>query len=388
MRKYNNHFSTNQGLSIFFDTGLPVAISRDNPLYYEITQKLNNNDVGDIEEYCNYALKVSRSTNGKFTLVDGCVLLHGTPMPEALSELLLKVVEAGQDAGALEKFWENCCANPNPESRDSLYDYIKANNFTLTNDGCFIGYKKVRDNYLDSWSGKVKYEINSVVAMDRAEVDANRNSCCSHGIHVAAWEYAKDFSGDRLLEIKVNPKDVVSVPYSYHNQKMRVCAVLVMGEIEQQHDTVLHPTTFDAQNKAVLDSFANDEVSKVVTITKNGETVASVAVSDAGKDSTPAQPAKTSAGDRVVVIKTKRLNLTTSEVAGLGVVQGQRVQVEVKAGQVVVSKASGNPDKSYAVDVYGNVRIPLGTLRDAFPNLQDGDSVRVQKVGNLLTISL
>jgi hypothetical protein len=48
---------------------------------------------------------------------------------------------------------------------------------------------------------------------------------------VAAFEYAdKFYSNGHLMEIKVNPKNVVAVPTDYNQQKMRVCEYEVMAE--------------------------------------------------------------------------------------------------------------------------------------------------------------
>jgi len=63
--------------------------------------------------------------------------------------------------------------------------------------------------------------------MNRDNVNPDANETCSHGLHVGAFAYANTFS-ELLLEVEVNPKDVVAVPPDYNNQKMRVCEYKVI----------------------------------------------------------------------------------------------------------------------------------------------------------------
>jgi hypothetical protein len=42
--------------------------------------------------------------------------------------------------------------------------------------------------------------------------------------------------GGRLVAVKINPADVVSVPSDYNNQKLRTCSYTVMFEIEGAKD--------------------------------------------------------------------------------------------------------------------------------------------------------
>jgi hypothetical protein len=65
--------------------------------------------------------------------------------------------------------------------------------------------------------------------MDRGKVDADRERTCSAGLHVAAWNYAESFYfNGHLLEVEVNPRDVVAVPTDYNNEKMRTCEYKVV----------------------------------------------------------------------------------------------------------------------------------------------------------------
>ena len=200
-------------------------------------------------------------------------------MPTALSKFTLDFVEQGFDTDFIERFWKNLCQNPSAESRESLYAFIEANNMTLTDDGCFIGYRSVRSDWTDHRTGKMDNSVGNVVAMNRDSVDPNPNNTCSRGLHVAAWGYASTFCGGRTIEVKVNPRDVVTVPPDYNQQKMRVCRFTVVSEVEQERDSLVHPDTFvdydewdndtlvDDGGVAVVDDVQVDNEVFVMTVT-------------------------------------------------------------------------------------------------------------------------
>jgi hypothetical protein len=69
--------------------------------------------------------------------------------------------------------------------------------------------------------------------MDRDMVDADSSRTCSRGLHVASWGYVKGHS--TIVSVKVNPVDVVSIPYDYNGQKMRVCRYQVIDTITGEY---------------------------------------------------------------------------------------------------------------------------------------------------------
>ena len=86
------------------------------------------------------------------------------------------------------------------------------------------------DNYTKSFDNSV----GSTLEMDRQAVDNNREQTCSTGFHGASWDYASTYSGDTLIMIKVNPRDIVAIPKDYNNMKFRCCRYEVMGIIDSE----------------------------------------------------------------------------------------------------------------------------------------------------------
>lgn len=138
----------------------------------------------------------------------------------------------GFDIDPLVAFLHNLYENPSNNAINELYGFLEAGNLPITSDGHFLAYKKVNDNYTDCHTGKIDNSVGQVVEMPRNEVDDNRENTCSHGLHFCSLDYLKHFHGARIVILKINPKDVVSIPSGYWNTKGRCCRYVVVGEVE------------------------------------------------------------------------------------------------------------------------------------------------------------
>jgi hypothetical protein len=171
-------------------------------------------------------------------LRDGLIHVNNEPLPAELEARILKIKELKLPFAPLLAFWENLKKNPSFNSRLALFKFLEHHGHPLTTDGCFIAYRGVTDDFKDVHTKTFDNKVGNVCEMPRSAVDDNPNNTCSHGLHVACFDYAKGF-GSKLVEVKVNPADVVTVPTDYNGKKMRVCRFEVVAEGSVIKDTVL-----------------------------------------------------------------------------------------------------------------------------------------------------
>ena len=128
--------------------------------------------------------------------------------------------------------------NPSKRAVDELYGFLEKNSLPITPDGHFLAYKKVRQNYFDCHTGKMDNSVGKIVEMERNEVDDNKDQTCSTGLHFCSQEYLPHFGGgdSRVVIVKINPRDVVSIPVDYNNAKGRACRYEVIGEVGANPD--------------------------------------------------------------------------------------------------------------------------------------------------------
>lgn len=255
-----NFVITPKSLVICWDHGVPTTIPASNGSFEEIKTLLETDQLSSVPEKVNKALKIRKTSKGKFTVLNGTIVIDGDILPNALSEKLIDLVDSGDDTDRLENFWDNLAQNPTDSAREDLFSFLDANNVPITKDGCFIVYKMVQDNWWDKHTGSTfECKPGNVIEMKREDVDHDRRNTCSAGIHVAAFEYASTFGGGRLVECKVNPRDVVAVPPDYSQQKMRVCKAEVLRETDTKYtETVYNNDNDDGRivdtlNKLVME---------------------------------------------------------------------------------------------------------------------------------------
>jgi hypothetical protein len=241
-----------------------------NPKYDTIKNLIREKNFDEILNVLIPKSKIIKLTNKYFVITESNQIFMKDAMDEELPDILAKrlidFIDEQLPLEPLVNFWINLRKNPNKNSKDSLYRFLEHNKHSITEDGCFLAYKAVNfnkeDNYtkeyfnykhnigktftdtklklIDVHSKTFDNSIGTIVKMKREDVDSNSNVACSHGLHVASYEYAKNhFNGDVIVEVLVNPANVVAVPYDYNNQKMRVCEYKVINYVNPKNNEKL-----------------------------------------------------------------------------------------------------------------------------------------------------
>ena len=182
--------------------------------------------------------KVKEWSDGKLEIKNGVVRWEGTALQGRLAKVLIATAQSG-DTEALSRFGKfinkvNQAISYKVTNR--LFDFLDANNLRIDAEGDIIGFKVVRANYTDKHSGKFDNSVGQVVSMPRNQVDDRDEVTCSNGLHFCSYDYIKSFSsnGDRLVLVKVDPRDFVSVPVDYGSTKARVCRYKVIEDVTTQ----------------------------------------------------------------------------------------------------------------------------------------------------------
>lgn len=209
--------------------GNTTTINKDDGRYTKIIEKIREGKLDEIIPLLSIADSLSERG---FEVIDGLVHVDGDALPESLSTRVLDFFNNNLPFEPLLKFWAKLKNNPSFNSRQMLYKFLEHNGHPITTEGNFIAYRAVRNDFLDKHTGKMDNSVGNVVQIDRSKVDDNPNNVCSHGLHVATMSYAQSFASgdDKLLDVEVDPADVVAVPTDYNGTKMRVCRFKVVAE--------------------------------------------------------------------------------------------------------------------------------------------------------------
>lgn len=235
-----NYIITDNNITVNFD-GQTHIVARTDGLAAKLIDALRQNKLNEIPNLVSAAKRIENFSKGNFMVQDGQILVNGVPAPKVLGDKIVRFSNEGLPFQPLVKFAERLQKNPSFRAVNELFQFLEKNDHPITENGCFVAYKKVRPNFLDIHSGTMDNSPGKTVEMNRNQVNEDPNQTCSNGLHVANWDYAANHFGsqsDVMLEVEVDPMDVVAVPVDYNQSKMRTCKYKVLGVVDHEHSDV------------------------------------------------------------------------------------------------------------------------------------------------------
>lgn len=256
-------YAINTEAIILFINGKNIRVEKTDNKYPKILQVFQlpkDQQESEVESILNTMVKVDKvieETEGfeiREIFPDGQewsgvqqIYYKGEELPKAFSDKVLSIIADGLPLEHFEKFWENLEKNPSSKSIEELTQFLDYKELPITEDGCFLAYKGVQNDYFSSHgntetkvlqgtvdsSGHILNSVGAVIEVRRRDVDDDRNKHCSKGLHCGSLEYARGFAS-RLVVVKVNPADVVSVPSDYDCQKCRVSKYEVVSDFVEE----------------------------------------------------------------------------------------------------------------------------------------------------------
>jgi hypothetical protein len=255
----------------------PHTISKTHVAYEKVKEAIRTGDWDTVKKIIDPEKMVLNYGQGRVAIQGDKLFWDGHEMHNALSRRMIQMVQEDFPIEPLVLFMENLQSNPSFRAVNELYGFLEKNSLPITPDGHFLAYKKVRDDFMDVHSGtvankpayaftddekaampltsgkkkEVKVELENdvtVVSMPRNMVNDDKNQTCSEGLHFCSKEYLNHFGGERIVILKINPRDVVSIPSDYNNSKGRACRYEIVGELGVNPDEAFTAVVQTAAN--------------------------------------------------------------------------------------------------------------------------------------------
>ena len=233
--------------------------------YKMILEALPTATADELLEIVDVEKAVATFSDGLVEIKNGKVMYEGEEVHGSISKRILEFMSKGLPFQPLVNFLNNLMENPSMQSQKELYDFLEHEHLPITEDGHFLAYKAVRSDYKDKYRGVFDNRVGQVCQMQRAKVDDDRARGCSDGLHAGALNYVAGYgsveSGDRIVIVKINPKDVVSVPSDCNCEKLRTCRYEVVGEYQGELLKPLYAANFEEDDYAGYDDDEDYDVS-------------------------------------------------------------------------------------------------------------------------------
>lgn len=245
-------------ITVVFDGEMFVADDA-HPLWDEIVEGARNDDVEVVNLFdaTRKAASLFENLSERVQVANSRIYIDGDEIDDVYADQIVRFMNDGvEDFQPLVKFLEKVYTNIEAHTRENLSRWLNATGgFTIDDDGDIVGYKGLtRDGGSihqgpavvngKAVDGSVPNAPGSVIEMARSKVEHNPAVGCASGLHVGTWDYASSFGHGVVAKVKVNPRDVVSVPTDCNGQKMRVSRYKVVEYVNEAHETAVVPNGF------------------------------------------------------------------------------------------------------------------------------------------------
>lgn len=186
-----------------------------------------------IEKYSNGLVTVDPEAGRVYYNVGG---YHQEFNGRLVSRLIEGLSNGSDNIDNLIRFTERLALNDSNRAIDELYNFLEAACIDIDKEGYVIAFKKVRDTYFDIYSNSIDNSPGQSPEVPRKMVDEDSERTCSHGLHVCSSSYLPHFGscyGNRIVKVRVDPKDFVAVPKDYNDAKARVCKYTVLEDVTE-----------------------------------------------------------------------------------------------------------------------------------------------------------
>ena len=252
---------------MFVDGNLTLVLNNksyqvlpDHINYKMILEALPTATSDELLEIVDIEKAVASFSDGLVEIKNGQVTYEGEAVHGSISKRILEFMSKGLPFQPLVIFLKNLMENPSMQSQKELYDFLEHESLPITEDGYFLAYKAVRSDYMDKYRGTFDNHVGNVCQMTRSKVDDDRSRGCSNGLHAGALNYVAGYgsveSNDKIVIVKINPKDVVSVPSDCNYEKLRTCRYEVVGEYQGE---LLKPLYNASLENGVYDEYDDED---------------------------------------------------------------------------------------------------------------------------------
>ena len=214
--------------------GKNYNVDSSHPNYRDLFYCLKGGDNCEREfiELYDVASSVETKSDGNFCILDGVVHYKGKPVHETISRYIMEISNLGLPYDNIVVFIENLYLNPSKRAVEQLFGFMQNKGLPVTEDGYIIAWKAVDQFFRDKWTGKVDNTPGCAPSMPRNEIDEDAD--CGPGFHGGSLQFCSNYGygEDKVIQIKIHPKDVVNIPRHCSCEKIRFSDYEVLREFD------------------------------------------------------------------------------------------------------------------------------------------------------------
>lgn len=248
---------------------VPHSINKTHVVYQRVVDAIKSSDWETVNQLINPTKVVLEYGSGNVSVQGETLYWKDKAMHTSLSSRMIQMLQDGFPIEPMVQFMENLMQNPSKRAVTELYGFLEKNNLPITPDGHFLAYKRINFDYTDCYTGEIDNSVGSVVEMERNEVDDNKDRTCSTGLHFCSRDYLNHFRGERIVIVKINPRDVVSIPTDYNDAKGRACRYEVIDEIDKEKADLAFSKSVQTSADASASTLTDADLLRIAELIKS-----------------------------------------------------------------------------------------------------------------------
>lgn len=240
----------------------PHTVLSNDARFEKLKQAIKNKAWDIAEQVVSLPKAIALFSSGKVKVFENEIYYEGNVVHNSVAERILEFARDGFPFEPLVRFLEKLMTNPDQRSVEQLYNYLNIYKLPICEDGDFIAQKKVSNNFRDFHTGLFDNSVGKIVEEDRSKLDSNPTNGCGKGLHVGSEDFVASFSNGTTILCKINPRDVVSIPFESNYAKMRVCRYEVISALEEKNNDVKKFTSNYAPKSALTENIFDEQDSE------------------------------------------------------------------------------------------------------------------------------
>lgn len=260
------HYIIGEDFIVVTHNGKPHTVYEGDARFHNLKNVITKGNWNHLESALSAAKTIEKYGFGKVKVFENEIHYDGKPVHSAITKRVFEFISQNHPFEHLVKFMDKIMLNPSERSREQLLHYLDLYKLPIDENGDFLAYKAVNSNFKDLYTGTIDNSVGKIVKVDRKRVDDDPYSACSYGLHLGNWGFISGSYNNpdyKILLLRVNPMNVVSVPHDANSQKMRVCeyeVVKLVGKPSEVVDFNSNSAKANATTKDVASTNAKSQI--------------------------------------------------------------------------------------------------------------------------------
>jgi len=249
-----SHIKSNDNQWTVVIDSQPHLFDSTHPEYEGLVESVKVGDTASFLQLITVGTLIENWSEGSFEFRDGLLYFEDEEIADQPTDRIIGLIRNGWSVGPMLAYLSNLYENVSRRAVQESYTWCSHKGLPITEDGMLIGYKGIavyngpdcldknglalRDgDGVDKYTGRsYRNNVGDKPSMKRRTVCDDMTQGCAEGLHVGTYDYACGWAGPhgRVILVKFNPKDIVSVPSCCEFQKLRTCDYEVMAIAREQ----------------------------------------------------------------------------------------------------------------------------------------------------------